>query len=186
MATTTIMTQWGALKKARSVNQTSTSFVSKVPKAAEPVADAATATGEATIDMRNGGSLVQNGVLILPYAIGSNNNTFSMRVIGWRRFGDNPETYIWLPVTLLEVLCTVDSGLVGLANKTIIATEMFCDTITIVGTTGNPNVSCEIVSPADAASIAHIVVDAKGFEKIELSFSTGSVATSANAIIATL
>ncbi len=188
MATTTVMTSWGPLRKCRSVNQTSTSFVAKVPKAAEPVVDAASATGEATIDMRNGGSLSQNGLIILPYGLHAsitNNLTFSMRVIGWRRFGDDSTTYIWIPVKLLEVLCTVSSTLVGLAGKTIIATEMFADTITLVGTSGNANVSHELVSPADD-TLGHIVVDTKGYEKIELSFSTGSSVTSANALVATI
>ncbi len=42
-----------------------------------------------------------------------------------------------------------------------------------------------MAKPQNAADmIAHIVVDMKGFTKIELTFSTGSSATSCNALIA--
>lgn len=183
---TNIMTQWTHLRKCRSVNQTSTSFVSKVPLATDPVDDTSTATGQATIDMRNGATLTQNALIILPYATASDNQTFSVRVIGWRRLGDSQASYIWIPVLLCEVLCTADSTLVGLAGRLIVATEIFCDTITIVGTSGNANVSCELVSPADGVSVAHLVVDTKGFDKTELSFSTGSSATDCNALVASL
>lgn len=179
---TTIMTQFTPPRKARSVNQTSSSFVAKIPTVTVPADDAATATGQASVEMRNGGAFTQNGLVILPYGTGSNGNTFSMRVVGWRQFGTDPHTLLWLPTTLAEFLCTLDSAILGIAGKTIVATEYFCGTIAIVGTSGNPNVSCEIVSPAVSGSMAHVVVDTKGFEKIELSFSTGSSATDCNAL----
>ncbi len=177
---TTIMTQFTPPRKARSVNQTSSSFVSKVPIATTPVDDAVTATGQATVDMRNGGAFTQNGILILPY--GSGSGTFSMRVLGWRQFGTDSHTLLWIPTTLAEFLCTLDSAIHGLAGRVVLDTELFCGTIAIVGTSGNANVSCEIVSPAVSGSMAHVVVDTKGFEKIELSFSTGSSATDCNAL----
>lgn len=179
----TIQTQWEALRKARSVNQTSASFVAKIPQAAEPSDDAGSATGQASIDMRAGGAHTQNGLIIVPYCVGSDNNTFSVRVIGWRRFGVDPLTLIWWPILLLEALCTADATLVGLAGKTIVATEIGADTITLVGTSGNANVSHELVSPADGVSQAHIIVDTKSCERIELSFSTNSSATSCNALV---
>lgn len=187
MATPTVlMTQWTPLRKARSVNQTSNGYVSKVWTTTEPVTDAATATGQATLNMRNGNSATQNKLMILPYAIGSDNNTFSMRVIGWRCFGTDPTTLIWGPILLLEVLCTLDSTLVGVTGSLILVTEMFCDTITLVGTSGNANISHELLNPADGVSTAHVMVDTKGCDKIECSFTTGASATSCNALIAQL
>lgn len=179
-----IETLWTAFRKARSVNQTSNGYVAKNPTATEPVDDAATATGQASIGMRNGGLTVQNGLIILPYAVATDNQTFSMRVIGWRQLGSDPNTFIWIPVLLVEVLCTADATLVGLTGRLIGTTEIFCDTIAIVGTSGNANVSCEIVSPADGVSVAHLMVDTKGFDRIECSFTTGASATSCNALIA--
>lgn len=179
-----ITTQWTPLRKARSVNQTSTSFVSKVPLATEPVDDAASATGQASLNMRHGGSITQNGLFILPYAVATDNQTFSLRVIGWRPLGTADATLIWVPFLLLEALCTADATLVGLSGRLIGATEVFCDTITLVGTSGNANVSHELVSPADGVSAAHIVVDTKGCDRVEISFSTGSSATSCNALVA--
>lgn len=175
------------LRKFRSVNCTSSSFASRIPQATEPVDDSADATGQCSLDMAAGGGVTYNGLMILPYAIGSDNNTFSIRVVGYRKFGQNPQTLMWIgPILLVEALCTLDSTLVGIAARTILNTEMFCDTITLVSTSGNANVSEEMVSPADGVTIAHIMVDTKGCERVSLEFSTGSSATSCNALVAKL
>lgn len=182
---TTILTHFEEFVKARSVNQTSTSYVSKIPTNTEPNGDAGTATGASVLDIGHKGGIASNGVMIVPYGIGSNNNTFLMRVLHWKRIGRNPLTAIWVPITLLEATCTLSSTVLGVAGKEIIETEFFCDTIAIVGTSGGPNVSCELVSPADN-TVGHIMLDLKSAQKLELTFSTGSSATSCNALIAKL
>lgn len=180
---TTILTHFEEFVKCRSVNQTSNGYVSKLPTGTEPSGDANTATGASVLDIGHKGSVASNGLIIVPYALGSNDNTFSMRVLQWRRIGRDPLTALWIPVKLLEVTGTLSSTPVGIAGKEILNTEMFCDTITLVGTSGNANVSCEIVSPADN-TIAHIMLDLKGAQKVELTFTTGASATSCNALIA--
>lgn len=181
-----------SFRKARSVNQTSTSFPSKVPTNIEPVGDDGTATGQSVFDLSWSavnnikGIVAQNGVIICPYGVGSDNNTFSMRVIGWRVVGQQtPTTQIWVPVILAEVLCTISASAPGVAGCVISATEFFADTIAVVGTSGNQGVSMDLLSTANN-DISSGVFDLKGFQKMELSFSTGSVATSANALIALL
>lgn len=173
-----------SFQKARSVNQTSATFVSKLPTATEPVGDAGTATGASVIELGQGGATSPNVLIICPYAIGSNNNTFSVRVIGWRSIGENaPTTMLWIPVVLVELACTISGTAIGIAAKVILATEMFADTIAL--TYGNDDISVDIVSPA-ADIIAHALVDMKGSQKLELSFTTGSSATSCNALVALL
>jgi len=185
MGTTIIQTQWTPLTKARLVNQTSATFVAKTWQAAEPTKDANSATGQTSIDMRNGGGVTQNGLKIMPIGVGSDNNTFSLRVYAWEYYnsGANPDSGIWIASLLLEALCTIDVTLVGLAGKALGTTDVGVDTITLVGTSGNANISHELVSPADGVSQAHIIVDTKGADKIEITFSTGSSATSCNALV---
>lgn len=171
-----------SFRKARSVNQTSTSFVAKIPTVTEPKGDVGTATGASVIELGNYGGTTQNGVLACFYGVGSNDNTFSARLIGWRSIGENAvSTMLWIPVLLAEYQVTLSSTYPGIASKTIIATEFFADTITL--TYGNANVSEEIVSPTTNAGIAHVVADLKGFQKLEFTFNTGSSATDCNALL---
>lgn len=172
------------LRKARSVNQTSTSFVSKAPTATEPTGDAGTATGASVLGLQYAsGGPGRNSVFVIPYGTGNENDTFSVRVIGWRcAEPGNRETLLWIPVVLVEVVVTL-STTVGVAGKAVVATERFADTIGI--TTGNANVSVDINSPADN-TIATFLVALKGAQKLELSFSTNSSATDCNALLALL
>lgn len=173
-----------SFRKVRAVNQTSNGYVSKLPTATEPSGDAGTATGASVIDLAPKQGAAQNGLIVVFYGVGSNNNTFSARVIGWRVTGENNvDTLLWIPVVLCEFAVTLSSTPIGVANKTIVATELFADTIAL--TYGNDDVSVDIVSPA-ADIIAHAVLDLKGFMKAELSFTTGGSATSCNALVALL
>lgn len=168
-------------QKARSVNQTSNGYVSKVPTATEPLGDAGTATGAAVIDLNAPvlGGPVQNSLLACFYGAGSNANTFSARLIGWRVLGSDPTVLIWVPVLLCEVTATLSSTAPGADSLLVSSSELFADTLTLV--TGNAGVSSEVVSPTGGI-IAHLLADVKGFRKLEFSFTTGGSATNCNAI----
>src|SRR5580704_1069070 len=104
-----------SFRKARSVNQTSNGYVSKIPTNTEPKGDAGTAAGASVIDLlgtspgASESGEINNRVIILPYATGTNGQTFSMRVIGWRNIGIDPRTMLWIPVTLVEWQLTVST-----------------------------------------------------------------------------
>ncbi len=174
-----------SFEKARTTNQTSASFVAKVPTTTEPTGSGSTATNASVRQLGQlNGRAYTSSVIVCPYGVGSDTNTFSVRVIGWRRVGNaDSGTVLWIPVLLAEIEATISTGAgcTGVAGADVVATEYFADTITV--TYGNANVSVEVVSPA-ADIPAHAVVSTKGFQKIELSFSTGSSATSCNALIA--
>lgn len=176
-----------SFRKARSVNQTSNGYVSKVPTATEPSGDAGTATGASVFDLSSPtGALSQNGLVAVFYGTGSNNNTFSARLIGWRPVGEtNTLTMLWIPVPLIEVAVTLSSTPVGVVGHTIVATELFADTIALTGTTANANVGVELVSPAND-TIAILSADLRGFRKLEWSFTTGGSATDCNCLWALL
>lgn len=190
-----IMTRSSPWRKVRSVNQTSNGYVSKVPRNSSPFAaagvtgDANTATGTSIIPLTNFGTggMAQNGIQLLFYGTGSNNNTFSARVIGWsnivtdRSARVTDDLALWVPVLLIEVQVTLSSSCPGVAGAAIAATELFADTITITGTTANPGVNVSVISPAND-TIAHMFLDMEGSMQIELSFTTGGSATDCNAL----
>lgn len=193
-----ILTRANPFRKVRSVNQTSNGFVSKIPVGVDPFitantngsGDAGTATGASVIQMTDPitGGQTQNGAHFLFYGVGTNNQTFSARVIGWSPLVSSglvsvtPDTQIWIPVPLIEVQVTLSSTPIGLAGKAIVATELFADTITITGTTANAGVNVNVVSPAND-TIAHLFLDLEGFMAYEVSFTTGASATSCNALV---
>ncbi len=179
-----IETAYQPWRLARAVNQTSSSFVAKLATSTEPVTAAtASATSVSILEIGKPFALTQNAMMVLPFGTGSDGNTFSLRVFGWA-----PGAYStsgltsWYPTLLCELLCTLSSTNTGVASgfDPNGASDYFAKTITI--TYGNANVSVEAVSPAVAGLNAHAMVSAKGFQKFELTFSTGSSATDCNAL----
>ena len=185
-----IETQISRFQRVRSTNATDNGFPSRVPTGTLLIGNgtaAAQASAAATRNIVNHGpdGMGKNVVTLVFYGVGSDNATFSARLIGWRRVYENgvESTSIWIPVKLCEVAVTLSTA-VGVAGKLIDETNRFADTIALTGTTANDDVSIDIVSPADN-TIAHMVVDFKGAEVIEVTFTTGGSATSCNALWAT-
>ena len=161
-------------RKVLATNATDTSFASKIPTGTEP-------TNDGVIDLATGGSTSQNALLLVPYGTGGDNDTFAMRVIAWDFIdGSTVTSRLWVPIVLTELTCTM-SATVGVANKALVATERFVDTLVLV--TGNDDISIDIVSPT-ADEVAHAVLDVKGFRKVEFSFDmTAAGSTGANCLI---
>lgn len=174
-------------RKARSVNATGSSFPSTRMVIDEPKGDAATATGRSIIELcPKEGGMAANGMMVMPYSTGADNDTYSVRVYGWRFVQGNITTAkgCWRPVLLIEMACTATATDVGIAGGYIVATEMFADTLSLA--TGNDDVSVDIVSPTGDVA-AHFVCDLKGCQKAELTFKTGTQApTDMNALVALL
>ncbi len=169
-------------QKARSVNQTSANYESRIATGTEPAGDAGTATGQSVIDLRVGGITAYAGILIIPYATGADNVTFNMQVLGWKSIATNGTTALWVPIMLADLALTA-SAMVGVAGKAVVNTERFADTI--VTTKGNATTTIDLTTLANDF-IAHVVVSLKGAEKVELSFNVNSSATDCNALYALL
>lgn len=184
---TMIMTQGARWKKLRSTNTTDNGFPSRIPRATRPsgIGDsAAQATASAVHDnsSRLSDFPVQNVGRFVFFGAGSNNNTFSARLIAWDLVHvDTDATEIWIPTVLFEVALTISSTPIGLAGRDVVATDLFADTISLTGTTANDDVSIDIVSPAND-TIAHLVADLKGAQLWEMTFTTGGSATNCNAL----
>lgn len=159
------------LQKLLAANSTDNSFPSRVPTATTP-------SGAGVLDLSVGGSKnVPNNLMLLPYAVASDNDTFNVRILGWSLVVD-----LYVPIILAEVACTACAR-VGVAAKTVINTERFCDTLTL--TYGNSGISTEVVSPAND-TIGHVLIDLKGHSMVEVIFDINSGTTSMNALYRTL
>ncbi len=179
MITSTLSRGW---QRARKVNATDNGFPAKSLIAAQPSGNgnnAAQATASAVYSITDGTQSF-NGLVIKPYGAGADDATMSVRVIGWSYLIEDNVigTAGWDPTVLVELACTL-STVVGVAGLLVINTDRFADTLAL--TYGNDDVSVDIVSPANNVA-AHAVVDLKGFQLVEFTFTTGASATSCNAL----
>jgi len=166
-------TRSGPFAKALAANSTDLAFPSRIPTTTTP-ADA----GVLSLVINTDGGVTHDRMLVIPYGVGNDNLTFSVRIIGWRLIST-----LWVPCILTELACTM-SAAVGITGAAVVATERFADTITLVTNMGNANVDVVITSPANDTP-AHAVINLKGCQKVEFTFDmTG--ATSANCLRATL
>jgi hypothetical protein len=199
-----------AFRTIRQTNSTDANYPSRVPRLAYTAGadnqpsgvgnSAAQATASAVFDLASTrvqpntdgvidstDKAIQNLILMTFFGTGVATNTFKARVIGWRyavgRDTDKvKETAMWIPVTLFDMTITLGTA-PGLTNGLLDANQLLATNIVIIGTSGNANVSADIVAPNDN-TIAHIVLDMKGFQKLEVIFDRNSSATSCNGLIA--
>lgn len=174
-------------RRIRATNTTDNGFPSRIPRTTEPTGigdDVAQATASAIVDLRNGSIRAQNKVLIKPFGTDANDETFSLRVIGWRKIIEAgvEATSFWDPTMLAQLACTLSSTPVGLAGRIVDETNMFADTITI--TTGNADY-VDVLSPTGDVA-GHAIVMLLGYSLLEITFTTGASAASCNALIALL
>jgi len=151
-------------KRALAANSTATSFASTPSATARP----------SGIDIcAPGGKVAPWGVRLMPFGLGSSNDAFSMRVLGWNVIGDaQPQSLpLWISQPLVEIACTVGAA-TGVAGSPVLATELFVDTIAPVALkqpTINAGAATEgktfFYSPADDTA-AYIDVPLVGSEII--------------------
>ncbi len=129
---------------------------------------------------RGDNGVVPSLIGVKPYAVASDNHTFSMRVWGWQRLqiGASATTpgnpWYYVPHLLIEVDLVVGN----IAATDLAANTKFCDTITFVA----GDETARIVS-TENDTIAHFLVDLSGSRYVEFDFSLDSgSATSMNAL----
>lgn len=159
---TYINTIRSTFKLAGTADSTATSFPTRTPGTAEP----------------SGFDPDKNDVQIVPFALGADNRTLSMRVIGWSR-AVGSGTHLWTPVVINQFDLTL-GGATGVAGTPVGAGYRFADTITASTTVVGDSVYRKSSPGSDL--IGGVVVSTDAFERIEITFS----GTSANALYAEL
>lgn len=103
-------------------------------------------------------------LLIVPYGVGSENHTFDLRVLGWRKLGS-----LWKKIVLCELSCVLGTE-VGVSGQQVSNTERFIKSQSLV--VGNENVNIDLMTDFAVISI-------RGHRYVEFIFKVGS-ATSCN------
>ena len=150
------------LHKLHTANQTDTSFPSRIITATEPV------TGTGIVDVLLQGTNEANAnVLLVPFGTDAADETFNMRVIGWKLadFGSGSTNDLWVPLPLVTCAVTLGAGTGVGSNASLPSTEFIADTITITTGLG----ARDLYSPADD-TLAWISVDMMGARKLEVTF----------------
>lgn len=123
-----------------------------------------------------------NGLLILPYGVGTATNTFFLSIFAWDYIQPvvAQNAGMWVAWPLCAFTCTL-GAITGLAGGEVDNTNLFAGTIVQTSGFGNANVSNEVISPT-GNFLASIVLDTKGARRIQLLFGMNSSSTSANAL----
>lgn len=140
-----------------SANSASTGFTAKVPTTTKP-------SGDSVLDLFalgvNVGVNVPSYIHVMPWATDGNNDTYSVRLIGWRRTAES--TPKWFPETLAElaiVLGSID------ASTALGAGAVMADTITVTTGPAEGPFRC-VISPANDTP-ANIKIHTMGVAMIE-------------------
>lgn len=187
---TVINTSSQDLRKVRRTNSADSSFPTRIPQKALPDAfflppyPAASATLQEVIRTRgDSGAVAANLLMLVPYAVASDTNTFNVRVVAWHAVGqpnNDPNKNLYVPTPICTLACTVSTP-TGLAGTQVLNTELFCDTIAI--TDGDASL-VKVYSPAND-TIAWAVIDFLGAPYVEVLFDTVTGTTSMNALYKT-
>lgn len=175
-------------RRARLTNTTDNGFPSKVPTKTMPAGvgdNAAQGTAASVHMLGTNHPNVYNSWAMKFYGVGSNNNTFLARLVGWTYCKGvlvNNQDSFFDPTDLFEVTVTLTSSVTGPAGGVIDTTNLFADTIVLTANTANAGVNINIVSPANDRA-GYLIVDFIGFDFLEPIFSTGASATSCNALM---
>ena len=166
-----LVSQVSGYQRALITNSTSGSFSALVAEAAPP---AMSSTRSVFSTQPNKGRQRWNTLVVLPYGGNTDNDIMNIKVAGWNQTASGR---LWVPEVKCELACTMSSSLPGLAGNDIVATEFFCDTLTL--TTG---VAVLYTGTADV-DIAYFKVGISGFELVEILFDLGTGGDVMNALV---
>lgn len=187
----TVSTDFGLMNAQG--DATTTVFPTVSPTLTEPTQVAVT---RSVINLRKSNGESCNSILLIPVIVGNVAAVLTgVRYIGWRRLPKEATQIttatadLWIPLTL----AAFDANNAAAAMKTGVdttalpSTYFFANTITAItaSVTATANVDYQIVS-GSTSTIGHIVLDTKGFEKLEAIYDLGANATAANTVYAML
>ena len=166
-----LVSQVSGYQKALGTNSTSGSFSALVAEAAPP---GRSETRAVFSTLNNQGRQRWNTLVVLPYGGDTNTDIMNVKVVGWNQTASGR---LWVAELKCEIQATMSSSLPGLAGNDVVATEFFCDTLTL--TTG---VAVLYTGTADV-DIAYFKVGISGFELVEILFDLGTGGNQMNALV---
>lgn len=166
-----LVSQVSGYQRALTTNSTAASFSALVAEAAAP---GRSETRAVFSTLNNQGRQRWNTLVVLPYGGNTDNDVMNIKVAGWNQTSSGR---LWVPEVKCELACTMSSSLPGLAGNDVVATEFFCDTLTL--TTG---VAVLYTGTANV-DIAYFKVGISGFEFVEILFDLSTNADQMNALV---
>lgn len=158
-------------------NSTAAAWATLSPTQVEP-------TGAGVIDVTQPeNQLTSMYANLIPYGRDAALDTFSMRVFGWAPIGSTPQSRVWLPVFLFEVLCTLSTQTGPAGSEALIgSSDFFTDDITLTeGNLGKQD--GEITAYGTGNNVmAIITADMRGFRKLQFDFKIATGATEMNCL----
>lgn len=156
------------LFRVRSTSSTDATFPSRVPTATQP-------SGAGVVDdpITQG---APDWIQVIPYGSGSHNDTFDLRVLGWKVTALG----LWVPTILAQAGCTLSATTVGVNSYEVTASQRFADRITLTQVLTNVDSK---LSNVNNDTVASFQVQTRGVTLIEIIFDLGT-ATDANALVA--
>lgn len=124
------------------------------------------------------GAVVGNWLLLRPFGTDAADETFDMRVYGWRAAVADDGAHSYEFQLLAQFACTLGSAQ-GAAECLIGSSDFEVDTITL---THGASADVQIVSPGGDLRGAWCAVDMRGCVWPQVDFDTGASAASANAL----
>lgn len=161
-----IVVQCGAARIAYTTAPTSSSYTTRLATTTRPVLSATRAIFDRK-EVNNPGT-----ICIVPFATATNNQTGSVKVIGW----NVTVTGLYVPEFVCDVACTFSSTLVGVVGADVTDVMLFAD---ILSLTNGIAVLRQGTGDVDTASF---LADVGGFELVEVECKVGT-ATDTNALV---
>lgn len=174
--------------KAWATNANTSSFASRPSTVTEPTND-----GVVSLTVTAGGGIIPSQMKIFPYGLGSSNDGFSLRILGWNHIGPSgpQSTPLWVSGTLAEFTVLLGAA-TGVAGSPVLNTELFADTIAPVaarlpdrviaaGTAVNSDIRiCNVANDTPT----YIIMPTYGCEKLEFLFDQTTNTPTMNCLIA--
>ena len=160
------------LQLAQSTNSTDGSFSALIPTLTRPARSAT----RAVFDLGAPGLRSSNVIVVYPFGGSSDDETINVKVTGWNFSKDGGTRGMWVSTLICEVLATLSSTLLGLANEDVVAAEFFADTLSL--TKGKAS----LYQGTSNVDIARFKAPVSGFEIVELTFDLGTADTQ-NALV---
>jgi hypothetical protein len=164
----------GRAVRGQETNATITSYTVQVPTKTRPAASATRTVIDFDVDFTK----VSNTLRVWPYGGNDNNDLVHVKVVGCNRVRPQSDMRVdmYFPSFICEVQGTLSSALLGLAGEAVVATNFFCDIISITNGT-----ALAFQNTADV-DLAWFQCDASGFELVELIPRRGTGGDSANCL----
>lgn len=151
-----------------------------VPTTDKPVTIDSTTTTANLIVIPCSGTEMQ----LFPFGGNDDNDGFTFRVYLWRRiYKSGSQTLdLWVPYLVGEFTAVLSVSMNGVAGSPLIATEMFADAVTEVGTTWDDNIVKVTTSVVSNINLGMARINTVGYELLQVvfDFDAGAVCDGAN------